>query len=122
MWPRVGNVLVGVWLMAAPSVLGYGAIAATNDRIAGPTVAAIAIVAMSQVTRAFRWLNLLIGVWLLVAPWILDYPSSALASSTVSGMALAGLACLRGRVDRRYGGGWRSLVRPWRSPAEGAGP
>lgn len=122
MWPRVGSALIGVWLMAAPSVLGYGGVAATNDRIAGPTAAAIAIVAMSQVTRAFRWLNLVIGAWLLLAPWILGYPPSALASSMVSGLALAGLASLRGRVDRRYGGGWRSLVRPWRSPPEGAGP
>jgi hypothetical protein len=51
MWPRLLTVAVGIWLMAAPAVLGYAGTPATSDRIAGPVVAAIGIVAASTVTR-----------------------------------------------------------------------
>jgi hypothetical protein len=32
-------VVAGLWLMLAPSVLGYDGAAATSDRIAGPVMA-----------------------------------------------------------------------------------
>ena len=112
MWARVATVLAGVWLMAAPFILGYAGPAATSDLVVGPTIAAVAIVAMSQATRPVRWLNLPIALWLLAAPWVLGYDPAPLVNSTCAGLAVAGLTSVRGRVDQRFGGGWRSLVRP----------
>jgi hypothetical protein len=88
MWPRLLTVAVGIWLMAAPAVLGYAGTPATSDRIAGPVVAAIGIVAASTVTRGLRWANLAPGLWLVAGPALLGSPAAALVSS----------------------GGWRSLL------------
>jgi hypothetical protein len=111
MWARLATVLAGVWLMAAPFILGYAGPAATSDLVVGPSIAAVAIVAMSQATRPVRWLNLPIAFWLLAAPWILGYGPASLLNSTCSGLAVAALTSIRGRVNQRFGGGWRSLVR-----------
>jgi hypothetical protein len=114
-WVRALSGLLGIWLMAAPDVLGYGAPAATSDRIVGPVAASVAVVAMSAVTRGVRWLNLLPGGWLLVAPWLLGYPPAATVNSLVVGLLLIGLAFVRGPVTAWYGGGWAALL-PGRVP------
>jgi hypothetical protein len=98
--------------MAAPAVLGYGEPAATIDRILGPSCAAVAIIAMSEVTRPFRWVNVLIGSVLIIAAWLLGYPGAAVANSLLCGAAIIGLASRRGAVRRRVGGGWAALWKP----------
>lgn len=112
MWIQLASVVAGIWLMAAPTVLGYGNPAANLDRVLGPTAVAIAIIAVSQVTRSVRWANLPIGVALVALPWILGYPTAALISSTVSGLVICAAAIFPGRIDKQFGGGWRELVRP----------
>ncbi|HET6627559.1 MAG TPA: SPW repeat protein [Nocardioidaceae bacterium] len=108
----------GLWLMAAPAVLGYGDAAAVSDRSAGPVMAAIAFLSIFTITRGLRWLNLPVGLWLVVAPWLLGFPADATVSSTVVGVAALALAWV-GRVDQsRYGGGWRTLFHPDRLPSE----
>src|SRR5690606_3775586 len=110
MWAQVINALLGVWLMAAPAVLGYGAPAATNDRIVGPVAASFAVIAWWQATRPTRWVNLPLGLWLVAAPFVLGYDATApLVNSLVVGAALAALSLVRGTVDARFGGGWRAV-------------
>jgi hypothetical protein len=109
MWFRAANVAVGVWLMAAPAVLGYGHPAADFHRILGPVAAAVAIIAMAEVTRPFRWVNLPVGLALVLVPLLRGYSGAALANSLLCGTAVVALASLRGRVTKRVGGGWRSL-------------
>jgi hypothetical protein len=53
-WAKEFRTLVGMWLMAAPAILGYGGTAATNDWIIGPRAATIAAVAASEVLRSLR--------------------------------------------------------------------
>ncbi|HXH81352.1 MAG TPA: hypothetical protein VNN07_00320 [Candidatus Tectomicrobia bacterium] len=106
--------MAGIWLMVAPVVLGYGEPASANDRIVGPLVASIAIVAMWEVVRGLRWLNVPLAAWLVAAPWVLEYPAAAAASTVLTGLAIGGLACLGGRVTQQFGGGWRSLGAPGR--------
>ncbi|MGH2544333.1 MAG: SPW repeat domain-containing protein, partial [Ardenticatenaceae bacterium] len=101
---------LGIWLMAAPAVLGYGDPAQSNDRVIGPLVAAIGVIAISGVTRELRWINLLLGLWLLVAPWVLGYDAGiVIFNSMASGLVIAALATVRGSVEQRMGGGWSSL-------------
>ena len=105
--------ILGVWLMAAPAVLGYGEPAATSDRVVGPLAASFAVVAVWQVTRPVRWGNLPLGVWLLAAPWLLGYERAAFLNSMAVGAALVACALVRGTVDsRRLGGGWSALRNP----------
>lgn len=109
MWPRFLNAAIGVWLMAAPAVIGYGGVAADADRIAGPTVAATALIAVTEATRSIRWLNLPIGVGLVILPFLLDYSLGALSNSVACGLAIAALSLVRGSLSRQIGGGWAAL-------------
>jgi hypothetical protein len=109
MWAQVLNTLLGVWLMAAPDVLGYRGAAGLNDRILGPIAAGAAIIALWECTRALRRINLPIGLWLLVAPWVLGYEAAPLLNSTAVGLSLAACSTVRGGLRQRFGGGWSAL-------------
>lgn len=109
MWAQLLSAILGVWLMAAPAVLGYGGIAAAVDRSIGPLAAGFACVAIWGATRGVRWLNLPLGIALLVMPWGFGYPSIATANSLAAGLLLGALAFVRGTVAERFGGGWSSL-------------
>ncbi len=111
MWAHFINAALGIWLMAAPAVLGYAAPAQTNDRIIGPVIATFAIVAWWEATRpAGRW-NLPLGIWLLLAPWVLGYGgTTAIVHSLVVGALVAGLSLVRGQYrPEKFGGGWSAL-------------
>src|SRR5687768_7778237 len=112
MTPRLINIVLGVWLTAAPGVLGYADPARTNDHIVGPLAATFACVACWEATRAVRWANVLVGVWLVLAPWVLGYEWGLTLHSTAVGALLAALASVRGAMKHRFGGGWSALWRP----------
>lgn len=110
---RIITALLGIWLMVASDVLGYAGAARINDRIVGPLVAAIAIVALSQVTRPLRWVGVPLGAWLVIAPWVLGYGAAlTTVNSTVVGLLVIALSLIRGPVRDRFGGGWSMLFRP----------
>ncbi len=110
MWARIINVILGIWLMAAPAVLGYADPARTNDRIVGPVAATFAAIAAWEATRSVRWVNVVLGLWLLVAPWVLGYSElDAYLNSLAVGTLMALFAPVRGKITQRFGGGWSSL-------------
>jgi hypothetical protein len=114
MWALYLNVAIGIWLMAAPSVLGYGRPAAANDWIVGPLIAAFACIACWEITRALHWVAMPLGFWLLLAPWFLDYSPTAMLNSLVTGLATVICSCFGGTITQQYGGGWSAL---WQSEA-----
>jgi len=72
LWPRWINVVLGIWLLIAPAVLGYvDAYAVNNDRLLGILIAAAAIVALW--VPKVRYVNVILGVWLVIAPFVLGY-------------------------------------------------
>ena len=109
MWLRVIAAMAGLWLMAAPWVLGYSGVWRTNDSIAGTLAVSAAIIAMSEVTRAARWINVAIGAWLLLAPLILGFGTAPLWHRMLAGLLLLSTALVRGRTHARVGGGWPAL-------------
>ncbi|MHB1225068.1 MAG: SPW repeat domain-containing protein [Gemmatimonadaceae bacterium] len=110
MWPRAVSAALGIWLMAAPAVLGYGGVARDHDHIVGPIVVTIAVTAMAAVMRPLRRLNSAIAAWLLLgAPWLLSFPPSARASTLIVGVILLGASLVRGGVEDEFGGGWRAI-------------
>jgi general stress protein CsbA len=110
MWQRFLAIILGIWLMAAPAVLGYTGAARTNDAIIGPLAASFAVIAIWEVTRSVRWVNILFALWLLLAPWVLSYEAlvPTINSMTV-GIIMAVTAAIRGKITQRYGGGWPAL-------------
>lgn len=112
MWPRLLNTALGLWLMAAPAVLGYGGPAQVNDRIAGPLAVSCAVVAIWGATRALRRGNLAIGGWLLLAPWVLGYGATApTVNSLAVGVLLIAFSLVKGTLEHRFDGGWTMLWR-----------
>lgn len=109
MWSQLVNMIIGLWLMAAPGVLGYGRPASTSDHIVGPLVATFACIAIWEATRPVRWANLPLGVWVLASPWLLGHPSTGQINSVLCGIAIAVLSSRGGEVRQRFGGGWSVL-------------
>lgn len=108
---RFVAVAVGIWLIFAPAVLGYGDPAAVNDRIFGPIGASLAFVAIWEVVRPLRWGTLPVGLWLVLAPFVLRYEAGeAIASSVISGVLMSVTTFLGSDIKQRYGGGWQTLL------------
>lgn len=101
---------LGIWLMAAPAVLGYGPAAQTSDRIVGPILATLGFVAMAEATRPVVRAALAPGLWLLIAPLLLGYPADAAWNSVIVGVVASALSLLAARMDpAKFGGGWSVL-------------
>lgn len=116
--PHMVVVGLGVWLMAAPAVLGHsGTTAGSSDRFVGPLIASIAFVAASEIARPVRWVNVTGAIWLVVAPWVLGFPTAAAINDVLVGVAVGVLSPL-GKADMkaRFGGGWRALRHPKELP------
>ena len=116
MWYQLASFALGLWLMAAPAVLGYGGVAAKNDQTFGPIIASFACIALWEVTRSWRRVNLLPAAWLLFAPWVLGYVWVATINSLLVGVAVAALSWPRGRMKHRMAGRWKAI---WSKPTRG---
>jgi nucleoside-diphosphate-sugar epimerase/uncharacterized membrane protein len=109
-WNLLLSALVGVWLMAAPSVLGLGSAAADSTHIVGAFVVTFAVVAFAEPARSVRLLNVLCGVWVLLAPWLLEGGTPAWPWIAVaSGLVVIALSLRRGPVEDRYGD-WQRFI------------
>ncbi len=95
--------------MASPAVFDYADPARTNDRIVGPIVASLAIIAMWDIARPLRWINVVLGAWLLIAPWLFAHPPHARWNSLAAGALVLGCSLVKGTRTHRFGGGWSSL-------------
>lgn len=116
---RLMNVALGLWLMAAPDVLGHDGVAADNDHVCGPLAATFAMIALWEVTRPLRWANVAVGGWLVVASVLLPYPLAGGLNAAGVGLLLAALAFVQGRIRGQYGGGWSAA---WRTGSTGSAP
>lgn len=98
MWPHLLAFTIGVWLTAAPTVLGLTGPTRANLYVVGPLAAATGLLAAFQVTRSVRWVYRLLGLWLAGAS--LMFPAAGPAAKghgLLAGAALVALVGLRGR-------------------------
>ena len=110
-WNLLVAAALGLWLMAAPSIVDSGGNAAHSDHLVGALVVSFAIMAWADVGRALRFVNILLGAWIAVAPWLLDGATTgAVVSDLVVGIALILLSLPRGPVGERYGT-WDRYIR-----------
>jgi SPW repeat len=110
---QIFNVMLGIWLMTAPHLLGYNGVAADNDHIIGPIVASFAIIALSGCTRAVGKYNIPLGAWLLLAPWLLNYDKEiSIVNDTGIGILITVFALFKRKANHQYGGGWLQLFKP----------
>jgi hypothetical protein len=112
MWAQMMVAALGVWLMVAPDMLGFGKTIADNDHIVGPIIVTFAITAIFENTRNVRLFNIPPGLWLLLAPWILQYQTpAAIINDMVVGGGVIGCSLIKGQLKNRFAGGWRSLFK-----------
>ena len=110
-WNLLASALLGVWLMAAPSIFGWNGQAADSTHVAGALVATFAVVAFAEPARIVRFLNVAVAIWLLIAPWVLaGRPPLWLWTSVLTAAALIALSLPRGRIADRYGGWQRWII------------
>src|SRR5689334_12429001 len=120
---RIASVVLALWLIVSPDVLGFGDPARTATRVIGPLALLIAVLAIRDVTRPARWANLATGAALLFAPWLLHYGAwMPILNSLIAGVLLIGFAQVHGKTRHATGGGWSALfiTRPpeRRQPAQ----
>ena len=76
-WASGINVLLGLWLIIAPWVLGYSGQdnAVWNQVVVGAAIALIALarIAARESWAPVSWVNIILGGWLIVAPFVLAY-------------------------------------------------
>lgn len=78
------NVIVGIWLIIAPFLLGHPAISAAvwNDVIVGILVLIFAGIRISGAYQAawLSWINFVLGIWMIVAPFVFGYAGISAAA------------------------------------------
>ncbi|MDQ3955291.1 MAG: hypothetical protein M3285_07065 [Actinomycetota bacterium] len=103
--------VAGLVVMMAPSLVGYGGLAADIDHIIGPVAIAVGIMAASQILRSMRWLQVGLGGLLLGSMFFVTRPATALVAVALATATLIFTAVVRGSLDVDFGGGWSSLWR-----------
>jgi uncharacterized membrane protein len=95
---------VGVWLMAAPAVLGNTGVAVGNGALVGALVVTFAVIGFGEPSRSARLVNVLLGLWLLASPLVLwDDTSDVRWPEAIAGVAVILLSLRRGPVSERFG-------------------
>lgn len=90
------NIIAGLWLIAAPYLLGFsGTTLSANSIVIGIAVAAIALIRVvyPMTTSGLDWLNVVLGAWLLFSPFFMGAASAgAQWNSIIIGIIVGGLA------------------------------
>lgn len=116
MWFQIVNIGLGIWLLFAPTLLPATGPGAGVDRIVGPVVIWVGVLAMRGVTRSFRVLNVLSGMALAIAPWVVSNTTALQVASVLTGWAVIVLSIPRGAKKHEVGRGWEALLQPERLP------
>jgi len=114
-WQDQVILLIGLWLIASPWVMGYPGDSppAANALIAGIIMAALAAF---DLYKTYVWavvLNLVVGAWVAISPWIIDamrvvlQDGAMLASLVASGVATVVLGLWELRSDPELHQQWR---------------
>jgi len=102
-WQDQVILLIGIWLIASPWVLGYPANSgpAENAIAAGVIMAALAAFDLYKTYAWAVFLNLVVGVWVAISPWFVDVNQDlAMTTSLVfSGIATVVLGLWELRSD-----------------------
>jgi len=96
-WQDMVNGVLGLWMFASPSILGFAAPGSTATRVAWILGLAIVVFAGIAVYMPKAWeeaLNVILGVCLLASPWGLGYSDLArpTTNAVVVGLLVTALA------------------------------
>ncbi len=96
MWARWSNLVLSVWLVLSPFVLGFDSPAArANTVTVGLGLFLFALVA--EAIPAFRFVDTALGLWLIASPFLLGYRNelAPTANSILVGLLVTALSLVR---------------------------
>jgi hypothetical protein len=107
-WQDAASLLLGVWLVLSPFVLGFAAAAAWITVVLGLSVILFALEGFIIPSYLEEWGEILLGLALLAAPWTIGYePPLATINSVVSGLVVILFAVWELATDRDFTTWWR---------------
>jgi SPW repeat len=113
-WQDAASLLLGVWLVLSPFVLGFDGATVWITIVLGLCVILFAVEGFVIPSYMEEWGELLIGLALVVAPWTVVYESaSATVSSMVSGILVILFAVWELMTDRDFITWWHDR---WHHP------
>lgn len=106
-WQDVVSIVVGLWLIASPWVLGIREpLQAIGDMVViGVILVAFAVTEMFLPESWEEWSEVVLGAWLVGSPWILEFTNVPLAMRNVivCGAIVAILGVWVLLTDREFG-------------------
>lgn len=99
LWAQFLNVGMGVWMIAAPVMLGYADAwgMAASDILSGLLIAGGSLLALSWRAALVRWAVAAVAVWVMTAPLVFwtDSPAVYLNGSLVGSVVFGLAVCVR---------------------------
>ena len=120
-WQDWVNVILGLWTVASPWVLGFAA----SENLAAPTAwtlgTAIVVFAGIAVYMRKAWeeaLSIILGICLFVSPWVLGFVDDRTPTSNavVVGLLVTAFAIWAMLMDTVVQKWWHDHYRPHRTP------
>lgn len=109
-WGLLAATAAGLWLLAAPEILGTPEPLAASNHLVGALAATIAVTVMAEPIRIGRYLNLLVGLWIVTSPFLFGGSAVDIFNGLVVAVVVAVGSFPRGPIRERYGS-WQSMVR-----------
>ncbi len=112
-WKLTLSTILGLGLMFYPTAFGVGIESPMADlnHLGGALVVVVAVVAMAEVLRTFRYFNIAIGLVLIVMPWTITSANITLNLLTAfTGLIIMVLSFKRGAIKESYGL-WDKYIR-----------
>ena len=83
------NLLLGIWVIISPFVLGIHAPKGIwNNVITGVVVGVLAIIRWSMHQSGWSWVNLILGIWLVISPFVLFLSGAAMWNNVILGILI----------------------------------
>jgi hypothetical protein len=102
-WEDWVGAILGLWLLASPSVIPYGEMAAAaNASLVGFLLLAIEFVEVAAFRPWEEWINVVLGAWLVASPWVLGATVVAMANLVIVGLLVLALALYEIWDERRH--------------------
>ena len=87
------NVLLGVWVIISPFVLGIESPKGIwNNVVIGVAICILAILRATMRQPGWSWVNLFLGIWLVISPFVLVLGSTVMWHNVILGIIVAAFA------------------------------
>lgn len=102
MWARIVEVLLGIWLLLSPLMIGSAVgNGFASDLVCGVAAIALALLSFSGRFRRAHFLILLVAAWLVATGYMAGHPAPPVAQSRIiTGLLLAMFAIIPNHADQ----------------------